>query len=128
MSFGRFLTWVALIAALAALGSVAAGFYRLEREQTERRNQTCTLNEGDHLQDVTELRRTYKRLPQALEFYLETAPERLRPFLRNAIASDLVRLEKEARIDAAPQFCDEPGIGLPEPDPVIPKRPKGLPL
>jgi hypothetical protein len=31
--------------------------------------------------------------------------------------------EAEARMDDAPPFCDDEGIGLPEPDPVVPPRP-----
>ena len=51
----------------------------------------------------------------------------------------------QARTDVAPDFCDEPGakaeklwrdshgkqgappVGLPEPDPVVPQRPAGIP-
>jgi type II secretory pathway pseudopilin PulG len=102
---------------------------RLEMEGRDRRDQTCTLNERDHLQDVRALRRTYARLPEALDFYEQIAPnEGFRQFLRSAVAADTQRLEKEARVDRAPEFCDEPGYGLPEPDPVIPERPEGLPL
>jgi hypothetical protein len=126
MSYGRFLTWLAVLAAFTALVLVGVGFYHLDQETTERRSQTCLWFEGDHLDDVNQLRRNYKRLPGALEFYLEAAPKRLHPFLVGAITSDLERLEAEARVDAAPAFCDEPDVGLGEPDPVIPERPKNL--
>jgi hypothetical protein len=126
MSYGRFLTVLSLVVAFAALGLVGAGFYHLNRETSERRSQTCTWFEGDHLDDVQQLRRAYKRIPEALEFYLEAAPKRLHPFLVGAVTSDVERLEAEARVDAAPEFCDEESVGLPEPDPVIPKRPKNL--
>lgn len=102
-----------------------------ERQQSETdrlvaRDQSCMLNERDHLQDVQELRRTYDRLPEALEFYDQVAPtEGFRVFLRQAVEADVRRLEKEARVDRAPEVCDEPGFGLPEPDPVIPERPPG---
>jgi hypothetical protein len=113
------------LAAWAVFG-VGQALERQTREADERRNQTCTLFETDHLQDVQSLKRTYERLPEALDFYMEAAPERLQPFLRATIAGDLERLEREAKADSAPPYCDEPGFGLPEPDPVIPKRPPGL--
>jgi hypothetical protein len=128
MSYGRFLTVLSLVAAFAALGLVGAGFYHLDRETSERRNQTCKWFEGDHLEDVKDLKRTYARMPEALAFYTAAAPNSLRPFLKSIIAADLARLEKEAMVDAAPEYCDESGIGLPEPDPVIPERPKDLGL
>ena len=84
-------------------------------ESAERRDQTCNLFETDHLQDVKRLRATYR--------YLAGLPrdERTRP-LTQAVLRSLPALEREARSDPAPQFCDETFVGLPEPDPVVPKR------
>lgn len=126
MNFERFLSRFNFAALLVLTVLVAVGFYLLEQTRTESRDQLCMWFEPDHLEDVQELRRTYKRVPEALEFYIAAAPEKLRPFLENAVATDVARLEAEARVDSAPAFCDEPGVGLPEPDPVVPKRPKGL--
>lgn len=115
------------------------------QETVERRDQTCRLFEGDHLKDVQDLTRTYERLPKALDFYLRVSPKAFRPFLQASIMADLKRLEDEASVDSAPDFCDLPGeraeklwlrshgkqgappVGLPEPDPKIPQRPAGIP-
>ena len=88
---------------------------QLARESRERRDQMCNLFERDHLADVTRLKRTYA--------YLDRLPRREwgNP-LTMAIVRQLPELEVEARQDAAPPFCDEPGIGLPEPDPELPAR------
>ena len=99
---------------------------QIKQESRGRRDQSCSLSEREHLEDIRTLRRAYRRTPKALEFYLQVAPRGFRPFLRNAVYADLARLEKEARVDRAPEFCDAPGIGLPEPDPVVPKRPPNL--
>lgn len=91
-----------------------------EREARIRVNQTCALFEADHLRDVDQLGETYRYL-LALR-----AGERKTTFNRFIIAG-LPDLEAEARVDKAPDYCDEPKVGLPEPDPVIPRRPEGLP-
>jgi hypothetical protein len=88
-------------------------------EQAERRDQNCHLFEGDHLRDVEDLRSTYKYLNQL------TAVER-RTAINQAILRSLPMAEGEARVDRAPDYCDAPGVGLPEPDPVVPDRPLGL--
>jgi hypothetical protein len=95
---------------------------RIEVEGRERRDQACVLNERDHLADVQNLKRAYDRLPEAFAFYMSIAPADMKPLLRSMIAQDLKRLEQEARVDQAPEYCDEPGVGLVEPDPVIPER------
>lgn len=97
----------------------------LKRETTERRGQACKLFESQHLEEVNHLKRTYK--------YLGTLPRKqYGTFLIKAIVAQLPEIEKTARIDSAPEYCDEPGakaeakgaapVGLPEPDPVLPKH------
>lgn len=88
---------------------------QLEREGAERRDQMCRLFETQHAIDVERLYRTYE--------YLNDLPraEWGKPLTR-AIVVDLPRLEDEARRDSAPAFCDEEGVGLPEPDPDLPAR------
>lgn len=92
---------------------------RLDSERAERTDQNCKLFELDHLQDVRDLRDTYKFLSNK-----EAATEN--PGLTRFIILNLPRTEKEAKIDSAPEYCDDPGLGLPEPDPVIPNRPDNL--
>jgi hypothetical protein len=121
-----------LIAALAALVLAGASillsavlFTRLDSEGAQRRDQSCRLFEADHLADVQRLKRTYE--------YLDRLPVReYGSTLTREIVRSLPTLEDEARADSAPDFCDEPGakaekagadpVGLPEPDPFIPKR------
>jgi hypothetical protein len=84
-----------------------------------RRDQSCKLTETAQLKKVESLENTYRYL-SAL-----TTEERATT-LNRFIFQGLRKQEQEARIDSAPKFCDEPGIGLPEPDPPIPARPQNL--
>ena len=103
---------------------------RIEREGIERRDQTCTLFETDHLQDAQRLARTYQYLDNL-------TPAQRREPLNQALVAQLPETEAEARSDSAPPYCDEPGaeaekngaepVGLPEPDPILPERPASLP-
>jgi hypothetical protein len=90
-----------------------------EREARERRDQMCRLFETDHAQDVERLRRTYAYL-------VRLTPEQRAGNLNQEVFRGLSQLEEEARLDSAPEFCDEPDVGLAEPDPVIPQRPARL--
>ena len=84
-------------------------------DQVERLDQTCTLFETDYLEDVRQLKATYK--------YLLDLPEsEWRLTINQTVVRGLPRLEGEARTDSAPDFCDEPGRGLKEPGPVVPKK------
>lgn len=98
---------------------------KLAIEGEQRRDQTCTIFETQHLQDVNRLKRTYE--------YLDSLPESEwdKPLTRE-IVLQLNTVEEQARLDGAPNYCDEPGVkaeaegqkpvGLPEPDPVLPKK------
>jgi outer membrane murein-binding lipoprotein Lpp len=103
-----------------------------EAEGRERRDQQCELFERQHLDDVKQLRGTYKyllRLPPS-ELRAPTNP------LNEAVILQLRETERAATRDSAPDFCDEPGadaerrgaepVGLPEPDPKVPRRPAAL--
>lgn len=80
------------------------------------RGQVCTVFETGHLEDVTRLERTYE--------FLDTLRRKreLTSTLGRAILAQLPETEKTARTDSAPDFCDEPNLGLPEPDPVLPRK------
>jgi hypothetical protein len=107
---------------LATKAATLAG--RLEREGRRRRDQACTQDERRHLDDVKRLRRTYEFLGGLPRSEWGTT-------LTKAIVRGLAEVERDARVDVAPRFCDEPGVeaerrgeppvGLPEPDPVIPE-------
>lgn len=92
-----------------------------ERDGAERRDQTCKIFEGGHLEDIQRLRNTYR--------FLNENP---RSEITKAVVQGLPEQEKRARTDSAPEYCDEPGaaaeakgakpVGLSEPDPIPPKR------
>lgn len=106
---------VSTMASLALFSSVY--FYvKIQNESQERRHQICLRDEREHLKDVHRLQETYR--------FLVDPPAALWD-LRTVVRAQLSRTESDAR-DRAPQFCDDPEVGLPEPDPVIPSRPKSL--
>ena len=119
MSFGRFITWVALAASLTALVAVAVGFYVRDLDRQEARGQTCTWFEGDHLDDVQGLVNSYA-------YFNQQTPEQLAGSDFLAIFRQLPETEGEALQDQAPAFCDSPDTGLEEPDPCFPVRPAGV--
>lgn len=111
-------TW-RLLAYLVVAAAFFFTIYRIEVEGNERRDQICEQAERVHLQEVVELRRTYD--------YLDgLQPEQLKDPLNATVLTFLPQTEHTAQTDSAPPFCDEPGVGLPEPDPVVPKRPEKI--
>lgn len=92
---------------------------RIEAESLARVEQDCLKEERDHAGDVRQLRRTYRFL---LDYPVANRDDPL--FV--AILQLLPQTESAARTDNAPDYCDDPGVGLPEPDPKIPERPKAL--
>ncbi len=121
--------WLVYVCCFVAIGYTWAANHsavsKITAEGRDRRSQTCTTFESEHLQEVRQLRATYAYL-LAL-----TAQER-RSTLNRFVIRQLPERERDARTDAdafgvtVPAYCDEPGIGLPEPDPVTPKRPASL--
>lgn len=102
-----------IVAVGAALYAVAV----TQIEGAERRDQTCTIDERTQAEDVYELRQTY-------DFLADPPPGQ--EGLAALILPNLPKSEADARLDDAPPFCDERGVGLPEPDPVLPCRPPVL--
>lgn len=115
-----YISLVALVLAGASILLSSFLFTKLSDEGAERRDQSCRLFESDHLADVTRLERTYEFLGR----------QRRPSSLVREVVRGLPELEREARLDRAPAYCDEPGaaaeragenpVGLPEPDPVLP--------
>lgn len=96
----------------------AAALFLVVNEASERRDQNCELFEADHLDDVKRLRGTYR--------YLMLPVAEQEPTLTKLVFAQLPMLEREASADQAPAYCDEEGVGLPEPDPKVPERPEVL--
>jgi hypothetical protein len=105
-----------------------------EQESLGRRRQSCRGDEQEHKDNVRALRQTYKILSNP------KLRAQFDPGLIQFAIANLPAAERKARVDQAPEFCDEPGvkqerlykkthgergkppIGLPEPDPVVPKK------
>lgn len=86
-------------------------------ESLRARSANCLQFERDHLRDVKQLRDTYAYIRQ-----LE--PSELGDPINRFVIGRLPETEAKARTDTAPGYCDNPGLGLPEPDPVVPCRPR----
>jgi hypothetical protein len=91
-----------------------------KREAEERRHETCLINERKQRMDVDALQRTY-------EYLAGLSAEQLAQPLNRAVLAQLPRTVREAQVDDAPRYCDEPGVGEPEPDPRLPVAPENLP-
>lgn len=94
----------------------------LRNEARDRLDQACTRDERNQKRDVETLRRTYDYLVRE-----QREGRSLASGINRAVLIGLPRTEADAREDDALPACDKPGVGLPEPDPVLPKRPKSLP-
>lgn len=110
------MTVVAVGLSAYAVAGTEATVKDLRREGEERRDQSCRIQERKQEADVQQLRRTYT-------FLLGLKPAAP---LRRAVITLLPQIEDDARQDDAPPYCNAPGVGLPEPDPVVPKRPPSL--
>jgi hypothetical protein len=95
--------------------SIALVFIEQQNSTNQRIDETCQLFEADHKADVEALVSTYNYLNQL-------RPKEADDTINQTIITNLPQLEREARTDTAPPFCDEPNRGLPEPDPEIPTR------
>jgi len=112
-----------------AIGVSTAGWLQLgsniKREGRERRSETCRTFEGQHLQEVQQLSKTY-------DYLAGLTRRQLRDPINRAVLKNLPELEQNARSDQdqhgvfVPLYCDAPGVGLPEPDPKVPDRPAVL--
>lgn len=99
---------------------------RIEAEGIERRHQICLGDEREHAVNVERLGNTYRYLAELSDAELEAARRGEGDLLNRFVLANLPETEEQAAIDSAPGFCDEANIGLPEPDPVVPRRPERL--
>lgn len=78
-------------------------------ESAVRRDQACRSDERKDRDQVQQLAQTYLILGS------ETARAKLQPGLVDLIVTlSLPQLEKDARNPDAPDYCNQPGVGLPE--------------
>lgn len=88
----------------------------IEREGSQRRDQSCLLFERQANTAVRQLKATYR--------FLRTLPasEHGSPLVQ-AIVRQMPQTERNARKDTvAPRYCNAPGVGLPEPPRNLPPR------
>ena len=137
-----YLIWVAAVPAVAVIAALVAvlevqdqvdEIAQIQQEQiaegVERRDQTCTAFERDAI-IATRFYRDARRAYGSTIQYLDNLPPReARTLLNRTVKERLPRLRREvhqryeeAKATAAPPFCDEPQVGLPEPDPFLPEK------
>jgi hypothetical protein len=98
---------------------------KLDQEAEVRRSQTCETFEGAYAEQVRRLENTYG-------FLLLPGIRQRSPDLYDFAIRELPTLERGAKSDddpfgpRVPAYCDDPNVGLPEPDPEVPRRPDGL--
>jgi hypothetical protein len=116
---GAIVAYIAIAVSVVAVGGYFINKNALDNFEDEalaRVDQTCRLFEADHFEDVEGLRSTYTFLNNVRGTReAETA-------LVQFVVRTLPRVESEARVDAAPPYCDEEDVGLPEPDPELPQK------
>lgn len=89
-----------------------------KHESDTRQDQICQLLEKQHRNDIQRLRSSYD--------YIERLPRKeLNTSLNRAVIRNLPQLEEQVKLKP-PGFCSDKGVGLPGPNPEIPKRPVGL--
>lgn len=105
---------------MLAVGVAFFAVLKVVWEGAERKDETCKLFERQEAVAVHRLRQTYD--------FLEHPPESLKGLVP-AILAQLRTTEEDARATKAPHYCDESGVGLPEPEhpSPFPKRPPNLP-
>lgn len=120
--FRGILAWVLVFGTIIFVAVTGANQRaQIDKESDARADQACQLFEQSHYNDVQQLKQTYAYLKQL-------SPEERKQPLNRFIIVRLPITEKQASKDTAPEFCDQPGLGRPEPDPVVPKRPANLGL
>ena len=99
----------------ARVRDTQAALERSTDEGIERRDQTCRSLERQEESAIKRVRRTYA--------YLGELPVADRGSnLTKAIIRGLPEQYTEAQESAAPVFCNDPGVGLREPGPKLPKK------
>jgi len=117
---------IALYAVVESAGNVRA----LEAESHERRDQSCVVFERDTIAAKTAYVTAKQQLTSTQDYLHTLSPAERRTGINQAIVASLPRLKdavdvqwRNARATAAPVYCDEPGIGLEEPNPALPDKP-----
>jgi hypothetical protein len=116
---------ICLIIATFSVAIAAYAVWGIQNEADVRRSQTCESFESAYAEQIRRLENTYVFL--TLPGIKERSPDLYALALR-----ELTALETAARKDSdpfgprVPDYCDDEGVGLPEPDPKVPRRPADL--
>lgn len=91
------------------------------QESHDRQDQLCTVLERDSEAQIIALKRTY-------DYVEKLTPKERGDGINVAVISNLERQRKETIAAAPPPFCDTGELGLPEPGPRLPPKPKPPPV
>ena len=144
-----YLIWVAAVPAIAVIAALVAvlevqdqvdeiaktqaELVEVQKQQAaesrERVNETCTAFERDAIIATRFYRDARRAYGTTIKYLDNLPPDEASTLLNRTVKEGLPRLRREvrqryeeAKATAAPPFCDEPQVGLPEPDPFLPER------
>ncbi len=85
-------------------------------EVAVRVDQTCRIFEQNHRSSVS-------RYKSSLDYLVKLPPAERNQGINRAVLKNLPVLRQETLRDKAPAYCNEPGVGLPGPEPSVPRDP-----
>lgn len=129
--------WTAVVPALAigialyAVLEVDGTVKDIQAEGVDRRDQTCIVFERDAISAKTAYVDAKEALDRTNNYLKTLTPEERKTRINAAVIAGVPRLEetvdrrwRDAKATAAPPYCDEPNVGLEEPNPALPARPR----
>lgn len=126
--FAFVIATVAVAVAAYAIINVEKQNDKLTREGIERRDQTCLFFERAAITAANNFRDAKRRYASTIVF-LKNAPPDESPFLIQAVRANVPQVQGEVRqrwdeayASQAPPYCDKPRVGLPEPNPKLPRE------
>lgn len=93
---------------------------RVDRDARIRVNESCATAEQRYKAAVEQLANTYR-------YVVALSPEERRSTLNQFVIKAVPKQEADLRGLTPAKFCDDPNIGLPEPNPTVPARPPNFP-
>lgn len=127
--YGQWSNWIRDATMVFTVGIATLAVFVVHLEGKKREDQFCASSEREHATLVRQYKDTLEYIDK-----LKEMPERLQEPINQFVISRLPDTESRARKDTAPPLCDKKSVktlnpfseptevGLPEPDPVLPKR------
>lgn len=126
----HFWRWSPLLAFVIIVLAGLYGFYRqelsnariervIEQRQADTRDrihQSCLKSERDEQFAIEDYAST-------IVYLKGLSPSERNQGINKAVLQSLPKTRRRALISVAPNYCDKPGVGLKEPDPVVPDDP-----